>query len=162
MPAKKKIFLFVIVAIAAFVLAIATGYLFWGTKHSEDYADSSIVKVEPSDNEEMKDSTDVSLQYAGYVTLLSDEKNITLNFTNPSRSKKSLSLEIVANINGDNITLAKSDIIHPGYKINNIKYKLNREIPKGNYVGKFVVYFYGEQDKKEIVNTEIKINIYVK
>ena len=159
---QKKKLPFVIIAIVAFVAAIAGGYLFRMINHSDEEPESSITKVESGDDKEAKGDTDVSLQYAGYATLLSDEKLVTLNFTNPSKSKKSLSLEIVADIDGENVTLAKTDIIRPGYRIDSIKYKLDREIPKGDYNGKFVVHFYNEQDKEEIVNSEIKINIYVK
>lgn len=162
MVSSKKKIIITVVAIVAFVAAIAGGYLFRMINHNEEEPEYSITKVESGGGEEAKGDTDVSLQYAGYATLLSDEKLVTLNFTNPSKSKKSLSLEIVADIDGENVTLAKTGIIRPGYKIDSIKYKLDREIPKGSYSGKFVVYFYNEQDKQEIVNSEIKINIYVK
>ncbi len=159
---SKKNTSLIIIAIVAFVAAIAGGYLLQTINHGDNESDYTITRAEPDGNEETKGDTDVSLQYAGYATLHSDEKLITLNFTNPSRSKKGLSLEIVADINGENITLAKTDIIRPGYKIDSIKYKLNREIPEGTYNGKFVIHFYNEQDKEEIVNSEIKINFYVK
>ena len=159
---KKKILPFIIIAIVAFVVAIAVGYLFLMIQQgSGGEPDSSIEKVQPEDDDKEGD-VNVSLKYAGFATLLSDEKLITLNFTNPSKSKKSLSLEIVAEVDGESIVLAKTDKIHPGYKINSVKYTLDREIPKGDYKGKFIVHFYNEQNKEEIVNSEILINIYVK
>lgn len=158
---KKKKYLFIILAIVAFVAAIAGGYIFWMIHDSGETSSSSIVKVE-SENDDEKSDVDVSLKYAGYATLLNDEKLITLNFINPSKSKKSLSLEIVADVGGENIILAKTDRIYPGYKIDSVKYTLDKEIPKGDYKGKFIVHFYNEQDKEEIVNSEIIINIYVK
>ena len=159
---KKKKFPLVIIAIVTFAVAMAGGYLFQMALHgSEKTSDSSIVKVEPEDDGE-KNNVDVSLKYAGYATLLSDEKIITLNFTNPSKSKKSLSLEIVADVDGENIVLAETDMIRPGYKIDSVKYTLDREIPRGDYKGKFIVHFYNEQDKEEIVNSEIAINVYIK
>ena len=159
---KKKKFPFILIAVAAFGLAIAGGYLFQMILHSnEEPSNSSIVKVE-SENDDGKSDVDVSLKYSGYATLLSDENLITLNFTNPSKSKKSLSLEIVADIDGEDIVLAKTDRIYPGYKIDSVKYTLDKEIAKGDYKGKFIVHFYNEQDKEEIVNSEIAINVYVK
>lgn len=159
---KKKKSLLILIAIVTFAVAMAGGYLFQMALHgSEKTSDSSIVKVEPEDGDEKSD-VDVSLKYAGYATLLSDEKIITLNFTNPSKSKKSLSLEIVAEVDGEDIVLAKTDKIRPGYKIDSVEYASDREIPEGNYKGKFIVHFYNEQDKEEIVNSEIAINVYIK
>ncbi|MBQ6461600.1 hypothetical protein IJJ36_04225 [Candidatus Saccharibacteria bacterium] len=159
---KQKKFPFIIIAIVVFVAAIAGGYFLQVILHSgEETSNSSITKVESEDDDE-KNSVNVSLKYAGYATLLSDEKLITLNFTNPSKSKKSLSLEIVANIDGEDVVLAKTDKLRPGYKIDSVKYTLDREISKGDYKGKFIVHFYNEQDKEEIVNSEITINIYVR
>ncbi len=123
--------------------------------------DSFITKVDSGDNEEHSNA-DVSLQYAGSATLLTDEKLITLNFTNPAKSKKSLSLDIIAEVDGEDVILAKTGIIRPGYKIDSVKYTLDREIPKGEYKGKFIVHFYNEQDKEEIVNSAITISVYVK
>ena len=159
---KKKKSPLVIIAIAAFGLAMAGGYLFqMMINRSEETPDSSITKVD-SEGADEKSDVDVSLKYAGYATLLSDENLVTLNFANPSKSKKSLSLEIVANVDGEDIILAETDMIRPGYKIDSVKPTLDREVPKGNYKGKFIVHFYNEQDKEEIVNSEIAINIYVK
>ena len=159
---KKKKLPFIIIAIVAFVAAVAGGYLFQMLQSdNKGNSNSSITKVD-SEEDEKEGDADVSLKYAGYATLLSDEKLVTLNFTNPSKSKKSLSLEIIAEVNGENITLAKTDKIRPGYKIDSVKSDLDREIPKGNYKGKFVISFYNEQDKEEIVNSEIAINVYVK
>ena len=159
---KKKLPL-IIIAIVAFMAAVAGGYFVCRMilQSGDEDVNSSITKVESEEDEKAGD-VDVSLKYAGYATLLSDEKLVTLNFTNPSKSKKSLSLEIVADIDGESVTLAKTDKIRPGYKIDSVKSTLDREIPKGNYKGKFVISFYNEQDKEEIVNSEIAINIYVK
>ena len=116
MANRKTTISITIIAIAAFGLAIAGGYLFQTILHgSEESPSSSITKVE-SEDDGGKSDVDVSLKYAGYATLLSGDKSITLNFTNPSKSKKSLSLEIVANVDGEDIVLANTDIIRPGYR----------------------------------------------
>ena len=151
----------IIITIATtFTVAAIGGYVYQVVKHKDNSSNSSIVKIEDNDNN--ASSVDASFTYAGYATLDNDKKLITLNFINPSKSKKSLSLEIVADINGENITLAKTDKINPGYKIDSVKYQLNRELPKGNYNGNFVVHFYNDNGEEEIVNSKIAINIYVK
>lgn len=159
---KKKKSSLIIIAIVTFAAAVAGGYLFQMIIHrSEEAPDSSITKVESEDDDE-NSNVDVSLKYAGYATLEIDKNLVTLNFTNPSKSRKSLDLEIVAEVDGESIVLARTDKIRPGYKIDSVKYTLDREIPKGNYKGKFIVHFYNEQDEEEIVNSKIAINVYVK
>lgn len=158
---KKKKLPFIIIAIVAFAAAVAGGYFCQMLLNNKEDSGSSITKVDPADDN-TEGEADVSLKYAGYATLLSDEKIITLNFINPSKSRKSLILEIVANVDGEDIILAKTDKIYPGYKVDSVKYSLDKEIPKGDYKGKFVMYFYDEQGKEEIVNSEIAIDIYVK
>ena len=158
---KKPILSITVTAVVSFGLAIAGGYLYLSTQHTEtEIPDTSIVAVE--DNENGNDSVDASLKYAGYATLETDKNLITLNFTNPSKSRKSLSLDIIGNINGEDITLAKTSKVRPGYKINSVKYALDQEIDKGNYKGKFIVHFYNDQGEEEIVNTEIAIDLHVK
>ena len=78
------------------------------------------------------------------------------------KSKKTFNLEIVADINGENLVLAITDKIRPGYKIDSVKSALDREVPKGDYKGKFIVHFYNEQGKEEVVNSEIAISIHVR
>lgn len=158
---KLPFIIIIVVAVLCVAAAAVAGYFYQMSQNNKDDSNSSITKVE-SENDAEKGDVDASLQYAGYATLLSEEKIITLNFTNPLKSKKSLNLEIVAEVNGENITLATTDTLHPGHKIDSVKYDLDREIPKGNYPGKFLVHFYDERGKEEIVNSEIAINIYVK
>ena len=156
---KKRSFLVIAVV---FIMAAVGGYVCQiSLRNNNINSNSSITKIE-SENDNEKDNVDVSLQYAGYATLFIDEKLIALNFTNPSKSKKSLSLEIVAIVNEEDVVLAESDIIRPGYKIDSVKSFLEREIPKGDYKGKYIVHFYNEQDEEELINSEIAINIYVR
>ena len=157
---KKRPYL-IIVAVLIFGVTLAGWYLWRQVQQEEDGSSgNSIVKVE-SDGEN-DNSTNSSLMFAGYVKLLSDEKVITLNFTNPSKSKKSLDLEVVANIDGEDVVLAKSDIIRPGYRIEKLVYSSDRDIPKGDYKGKYIVHFFNERGEEEIVNSEIAIDVYVK
>ena len=154
----------VIVAIVAFMVAVVGGYLFWYFQGKNvDTVSDNVSSELTTDGKEEAGSVDVSLRYAGYVTLHSDESYISLNFTNPIKSRKSLSLDIVANINDEDIVLAITDKLNPGDSIETVEYKLERNIPKGSYNGKFVVHFYNEDSgDEEIVNSEVEINVYVK
>jgi hypothetical protein len=165
MPVKNKGFFPAVTAsVVTFGVTVAGIYTIQTlTNNNNPIPNTSITKIESeSEKNNEKSDADVSLQYAGSATLFTDEKIITLNFANPSKSKKSLSLEIIANINEEDVLLAKSDIIHPGYKIESIEYAQDREIQKGDYKGKFIVHFYDERDNEEVVNSEIAINIHVK
>ena len=160
---KKNIILAFIIAILATFSAAAAIYIYINLRSKDENPNPnvSVEKIE-SDGKDERNGEGVSLQYAGYVTLESDQDLITLHFANPSRSTKSLSLEIVANIDGSEVSLAKTDIIRPGNKITSAKYTSDKEITKGTYPGKFVVHFYGDEDKEEIVVTNIDIKVYVK
>lgn len=160
MSQKKNKFLPILIAIVALGAAVASWY-FCQTIWREEDSNSSIVKVE-SEDDDAEGTVDASLKYAGYVTLETEENLITLNFTNPKKSKKSFSLEIIAKIDGEDVVLAKTAKIRPGYKINSVKYDLDRTIEKGTYEGNFVVHFYDDADKEEIVNSKIAIKVYVK
>ena len=113
---KRKKYPFVILAIVAFVAAIAVGFLVVGILNNTGEPNSVIVEAEPEENG-TKAGVDVSLRYAGYINVLKNEKKITLNFTNPSTSKKSIRLELIANVDDEDIILGKSEIIRPGQKI---------------------------------------------
>ena len=161
---KRAILLFFLCILFASISAFATVLLLEkirdkGDDDNNKNSNTSVVEVK---DDGKKNDGGVSLEYAGYVTLETEQNLITLNFTNPSRSTKSLSLEIVGNINGEEITFAKTDIIKPGNKITDVKYTPEKEIAKGRYDGKFVVHFYNEQDQEEIVVTNIDIKVYVK
>ncbi len=160
---KRFILLFILCLLFASISAFATVFLLLKTRPEDGKENNpDIAIVETDDKGEKKNDSGVSLEYSGYVTFESEQNLVTLNFANPSRSTKSLSLEIVGNINGEEITFAKTDIIKPGNKITSAKYTPEKEIAKGRYDGKFVVHFYNEQDQEEIVVTNIDIKIYVK
>lgn len=160
---KRFIVLFIICILFASLSAFAAVFIMQKLNTKEDDGkngpDNSIIETDSKDGEK---EDGVSLEYAGYVTLKNDEGLITLNFTNPSSSSKSLSLEIVDNIDGSEVSLAKTDIIRPGNKVTSAKYTSDKSISKGTYPGKFVVHFYGDEDKEEIVVTNIDIKVYVK
>ena len=85
----KKSSSIIIAVIVTFVVTAVGGVLLlrmFDTDNDGKTPDSFITKVDSGDNEEHSNA-DVSLQYAGSATLLTDEKLITLNFTNPAKSK---------------------------------------------------------------------------
>lgn len=156
---KQKKIILIISAVVIFLLAAAGGYFYFAI-FREDSSNSSITAIEGDDSE--AGSVDASLTYSGYATLISEDDLITLNFANPKKSRKTLSLDIVANIDGEDIVLARTAKVHPGYKIDGVKYELNRDLPKGTYQGRYIVHFYDDDDNEEIVNSKIEIKIYIK
>lgn len=160
---KRFILLFFLCLIFASLSAFATVFLLLKTRPEDGKEDNPDVSVvETDDKDEKKNESGVSLEYSGYATFESGQNLVILNFANPARSTKSLSLEIVGDINGEEISFGKTDIIKPGNKVTSIKYTPEKELPKGRYDGKFVVRFYDEQDNEEIVVTNIDIKVYVK
>ena len=69
---KKKKYPLVIVTVVALVAIMVIGGLIIKHLNNDSDPDFVIVKVEPETNE-AKGGADVSLRYAGYVTLLHDE-----------------------------------------------------------------------------------------
>ena len=164
---KKKKLPIIILAIAVPVAAVG-GAVLYGEFFS-NHEDSEVIDIPEgiveADEEDRKDDgsdSDVSMKYAGYVTLYNDDKYMTMNFTNPGKSKKSMSLEIIANVAGEDILLATTGKIRPGYKVNKVETERKYAIPEGTYDGKYRVHFYNEEGSEEIVNSEIKIKVYVK
>ncbi len=126
--------------------------------------DSNIPEAGTSQDSEIVKKNDghtASMRYSGHITIKPDEELIDLYFENPIRSRKSILLKIVGDINGKNITLAETEKILPGEKITSIKYKADKNIEKGQYLGKFELYFYNEEGQEEIVNSSMNINITV-
>lgn len=121
-----------------------------------------IVEADGEDREDDGSDSNVSMKYSGYVTLYNDDRYMTMNFINPAKSKKSMSLEIIANVAGEDVVLATTEKIKPGYKIQKIETERKFAIVEGTYDGKYRVHFYNEEGGEEIVNSEIKIKVYVK
>lgn len=159
--AKKKL-IAIIASAVTFVAAVIGAYAYQVYIHNKGNtnSNSSISKMESDENDGRNNNVGVSLEYSGYITILPEQKQINLYFANPSRSTKTIDIKLVATIDGEDIVLAQSDKIAPGYKIDAIKYELDREIPKGDYKGKIIVRFYNEQGIEDIVNSEISINVF--
>ena len=159
---KKKFLLLILLACFSFAAAVLAGYAFLAlTGNPNGESGSTIVEIAPEDGED-SGSVDASLRYKGYATLNSDEGVIELDFANPAKARKSLTIDIIATVDGKDITLATTDKVEPGHKVVNVKANSGVSIKKGNYQGKFVVHFYGDNNKEEIVNSEIEIKVYVK
>ncbi len=107
------------------------------------------------------DDQTASMRYRGFVTVQPSE--ISLFFENPSTSRKTIRLEITANINGETTTLAQVDHLSPGEKIETLQYFPSQNLEPGAvYPGKFILHFYDESGKEEIVNSTIDISVIVK
>lgn len=111
---------------------------------------------------EKNDDKTISMRYAGYVTVKPEEGLITLYFENPIRSKKTVKLEIIGEINGREVTFAKVDSLLPGEKVESIKYELDEEIESGTYTGKFAMSFYNENGSEEMIKSNVVIDVIVK
>ncbi len=165
--AVKLIVIFFVTAFSATVLAMAGAFLYekiTGNGNSNKPAESSAGsqnKSEPSPNYTNDGSSTASIEYSGNATVNTTENIVSFHFKNPSKSKKSISLKIVAIVNGEEIVIGKKDRLAPGDLVKELPYQPEKEIEKGNYDGKYVLHFYNEAGEEEIVNSEVLINIRV-
>lgn len=151
----KIVLIFFCVAIVTMALSIVIATLFQrlgggGTSEPEEEV---VVK---------NDDKTVSMEYSGRITVNSGDGTIKFYFKNPARSQKSVRLEAIGEIDGEEVVLFKTDKIAPGEKIEEARYESEEELKVGNYDGKFVVHFYGENGIEEIVNSEILVKVVVK
>lgn len=154
----KIVAIFIGVAVATMILIMAGTYLAQRFDKGEPDGGSPEVVEDVVKN----DDKTASMEYSGYITINTEENNIKLYFKNPIRSQKDIRIEAIGEVDGEDIKFFETGKIHPGEKIETIEYKSDKKIDTGRYEGKFIVHFYNDQGKEEIVNSEIKINIYVK
>lgn len=112
--------------------------------------------------EEAKNDKGASFDYSGRVSVRPSEKLVKLSFTNPLRSTKNISLELKAKINGVEYSLAKKEQMVPGDKIEELPLLYDGSLPSGRFPGDFILHFYNEAGNEEVVNTKLKIDVYVK
>ena len=154
----KLIAIFIGVAIFTLILIMAIMYI----RQILDGSKPEPNATESSEAIKKNDDYTASMRYSGHVAINPDEGLINLYFENPIKSRKSIVLKIVGNIDGEDITLAETEKILPGEKIESIKCTNDKKLEKGQYTGKFELYFYNEKGEEEIVNSSIDINITVK
>lgn len=105
----------------------------------------------------------VSISYSNIVEVDSKNKTIKMYFKNPSASRESIVLDVIV-LNGEKeYSIAKSDLLPPGYALYKLDLNKKVNLPKGGYKGIFRTTYYDETSgEREIVNSEIEISIEVK
>ena len=119
--------------------------------------DSDNKLIEEKDDYVKNDDSTVSMSFSDQVRI--NNKNVSLYFKNPSKSIKDVVLELIIINNNKEISLVKSKFIKPGYLID--KMQITKEIDKGNYDGFFIIHYYNDSGKEEIVNSKISVKINV-
>ncbi len=125
-------------------------------------ADDNIEKI-PDDadekNEAPADGGAVTLTFSKDVVVKNGKAE--LYFANPGKSTHDIVLQIIIR---DNI-IAQSGSIAPGNQIKTLDLveDVDKLLTKGEYDGKFMVYYYDKENgEKAVLNTEIPVNISVK
>ena len=134
-----------------------------------DYAPGTIdvnAIKEQDDGEKMHVSNGggaVSISYSNIVEVDTKKETLKLYFKNPSSSRESIVLDVII-ISGDKeYSIAKSDLLPPGYALYNMNLNDDVKLNKGGYNGIFRTTYYNEvTGEREIVNSEIEISIEVK
>ena len=171
---KKKKKLAKIEIILAVLIVICSGLfisslLYQNKLVAPEFAPSEIDKIateEKNDDKKMDKKEGggaVSLSYSDNITIDINKKIVGLYFKNPSKSRENIMLQLILNKNNKEILLAQSDLLPAGYVIRKMDLKDNAILQAGKYKGILRVTYYNEETSvKQIVNTEIKVNIEVK
>lgn len=135
---------------------------------SPDIAPSNTDKyAEPFDGasgdklEEPEGGGAASIACTKNVTIDLSSEKATMMFGNPSRSNQNIIVQVVI----QDTVIAQSGLITPGSKITTLELlpSMKKSLSEGTYIGKYIVLFYDtETDEKELVSTEMFINIIVK
>lgn len=162
----RLILLLLIIAIIAVIVAVWALFFKDSTEIiTPDRAPSVDENIEklPNDsnqkNEAPADGGAVTLTFSKDVTIENGEAE--LYFANPGKSTHDIVLQII--IRGT--AIAQSGSIAPGNQIKSLDLAENTDdiLTKGEYNGKFMVYYYDKQNgEKAVLNTEIPVNISVK
>ena len=163
---RRLILLLLLIAILAVIIAVWA--LFFNNKteiiapDKIPSADNNIEKI-PGDadikNESPADGGAVTLTFSKDVTI--ENGKAELYFANPGKSTHDIVLQIIIR---DNV-IAQSGAIAPGNQIKSLDLaeKADEILTKGEYDGRFMVYYYDKQNgEKAVLNTEIPVNISVK
>ena len=163
---RRLILLLLLIAILAVIIAVWA--LFFNDKveiippDRLPVADDNIEKI-PDDsdvkNEAPADGGAVTLTFSKDVTIENGEAE--LYFANPGKSTHDIVLQIIIR----DTVIAQSGSIAPGNQIKSLDLAENTDdiLTKGEYDGKFMVYYYDKLNgEKAVLNTEIPVNISVK
>lgn len=132
--------------------------------HFKDAGKQGGVEQEPEteQGEVVKNDKGASFDYSGKVSVQRDAKLVKMNFANPIRSTKNISLELRVEINGAEYSFAKKEQMVPGDKIEELPLLYDGSLPSGRFPGEFVLHFYNESGDEEVVNTKLKVDVYIK
>ena len=156
---KRAILAFVISLLVTLVALLAYAY-FKGGKPVDDGNQQSGENSEQED--EPKNENGASFEYAGNATIYYDTKLIELYFKNPLRSTRDIVLEVKCDVNGEEVTFAKTEQMKPGEEVKQLPLLSDVALSKGKRAGEFVLHFYNSEGQEEIVNSKININLFVK
>ena len=166
---KSNKLIFLLSTLVVLCISTIIYLVFFDKKEVADYPegiiDENVIKVE--DNSEKMDKSSgggaVSLVYSKEVNVDLNSKKVSINFKNPSKSTQSIVLELLVKQGEEDIVLAKTDRIPPGYSIKEMKLNSTVTMEKGKYAGFYNVMYYDEKtEEKAIVNTNIPVEIDVK
>lgn len=160
---------FLIILIVAVLMAI--GVLVWAFffQTSEILVPDRAPKQEQNaealnDTDEKLDEPEgggsVSLTYSKDVKVDISERQVSLLFANPSKSNRSMVLQITV----QNEAVAQSGTLEPGFQVTTLDLLegVDQKIIAGEYEGQFEVFYY-QQDTgdREVITTEIPVSISV-
>lgn len=155
--AAKYLAIFGALAITTFALLTVLTRL----KNETKTGDSAQPDVPPSSQSDTTNKS-AAFDYSTMVTVDTSARALSLYFKNADRSSKNLSLEIVGDIGGEQISLARTDTLKPGDEVRQLSLSYDRELAAGQYGGEFILHFYNDQAEEEIVNSKVKISLQVK
>ena len=156
---KRVILAFVISLLVTLVALLAYAY-FKGGKPVDDGAQQS--GEDSKQEDEPKNENGASFEYAGNATIDFGARMIELYFKNPLRSTRDIVLEVKCNVNGEEVTYAKTEQLKPGEEVKQLPLLSDKALAKGKHAGDFVLHFYNSDGQEEIVNSKININLFVK
>ena len=163
----------VLILLVSSVLAIGVSVwaVFFRTPDSPlvpDYAPQEMEpnqKPIPGDTDEKLEQPEnggaVSLTFSNEVTVMLNDRTVSLLFANPRRSGQDMVIQVVIQ---DTVILQSGRIV-PGNQVTELSLAAGMagKLLPGGYNGKFIIHYYDpETGEKAIVNAEIPIRITVK
>lgn len=155
---SKYIIVFVILALVTFASLMV--YAYFRDTNKPQGGDEQPGGT--SEDEKTEGSATASFEYSGSANVDLATRKVTLYFKNAKKAIKDVSLELVADVNGQSVSLAEAGIMKPGDETRELDLKTDVNLAKGKYSGKFVLHFYNGAGEKEIVKSNIKIDVIVK
>lgn len=100
----------------------------------------------------------VSMAYQQEVNISLSDGTVSMLFQNPAKSVNELSLQLIVESGGEEIVIARSGKIPPGYELQELEPVADAaELQPGIYHGKYrVLYFDPETGEEAMVNSEIE------